>query len=262
MTPADLAGGFGLPDTMSLTGRLEQVFAGRAESLPPDSRQLMLVAAAEPLGDVTLLWRAARRLGLGPEAAAPAEAAGLVEFGVRVRFRHPLVRSAAYRAASPPERREVHRALADAIDGDAYPDRRAWHRAHATAGLDETVAAELERSAARAQRRGGVAAAAAFLQRAAELTPDPARRGARALAGAAAKLEAAAPGAASALLDAAELCPLDDYQRARSQRLRAQIAFSLSRGSDALPLLLDAAKRLAGFGTGLAHETYLEAFSA
>jgi DNA-binding CsgD family transcriptional regulator len=262
MTPADLAGGFGLPGAVPLTGRLEQVFAGRAGSLPPDSRQLMLIAAAEPLGDVTLLWRAARRLGLGPEAAAPAEAAGLVDFGVRVRFRHPLVRSAAYRAGSPHDRREVHRALADAIDGDAYPDRRAWHRAHATAGLDETVAAELERSAARAQRRGGVAAAAAFLQRAAELTPDPARRGARALAGAAAKLEAAAPGAAAALLDAADLCPLDDYQRARSQRLRAQIAFSLSRGSDALPLLLDAARRLAGFGTGLARETYLEAFSA
>src|SRR5205823_12239674 len=137
---------------------------GRAGSLPPDSRQLMRIASAEPLGDVTLLWRAARRLGLCPEAAAPAESAVLVEFGVRVRFRHPLVRSAAYRAASPHDRRKVHRALADAIDGDAYPDRRAWHRAHATAGLDETVAAELERSAARAQRRGGAAAAAPLFE--------------------------------------------------------------------------------------------------
>ncbi|MDT0347444.1 helix-turn-helix transcriptional regulator [Streptomyces litchfieldiae] len=262
MTPADLAGGFGLPDAGSLTGRIEQVFVGRVESLPPDSRQLMLIAAAEALGDVPLLWRAARQVGLGPEAAAPAEAAGLVEFGVHVRFRHPLVRSAAYRAASPRERREVHRALADAIDGDTYPDRRAWHRAHATAGLDETVAAELERSAARAQRRGGVAAAAAFLQRAAELTPDPGCRGERALAGAEAKIDAAAPDAASALLAMADLCPLDDYQRARFQRVRAQIAFSLSRGSDALPLLLDAAKGLAGFGTGLARETHLEAFTA
>jgi len=262
MTPADLAGGFGLPGAASLTGRIEQVFAGRVESLPPGSRQLILLAAAEPLGDVTLLWRAARRLGLGPAAAAPAEAAGLVEFGVRVRFRHPLVRSAVYRAAPPDERRAAHRALADAIDGDAHPDRRAWHRAQATPGLDEPVAAELERSAARAQRRGGVAAAAAFLQRAAELTPDPARRGARALAGAEVKLEAAAPDAASELLAMADLSPLDDYQRARARRLRARIAFSRSRGSDALPLLLDAAKGLAAFGTDLARETYLEAFTA
>ncbi len=262
MTPADLAGGFGLPDSGSLTGRIEEVFARRVGSLPTDSRRLVLLAAAEPLGDVTLLWRAAERLGIGPDAAGPAEAAGLVEFGVRVQFRHPLVRSAAYRAAPPRERQQVHRALAEATDAGADPDRRAWHRAHATAGLDETVAAELERSAERAQRRGGAAAAAAFLQRAAELTPDPARRGARALGGAQVKIEAAAPEAASALLGMADLCPLDEYQRALSKRLRAQIAFSLTRGSDALPLLLDAAKGLAAFNTGVARETYLEAFAA
>jgi len=262
MTPADLAGGFGLPGAGSLAGRIEQAFATRVESLPPDSRQLILLAAAEPLGDVTLLWRAAERLGIGPGAATRAEEDGLVEFGVRVRFRHPLVRSAAYRAATPLHRRQVHQALAEATDADADPDRRAWHRAHASLGLEETVAAELERSAERAKRRGGAAAAAAFLQRAAELTPDPARRGERALAGAQAKLETAAPEAASVLLAMAELCPLDDYQRARSRWLRAQIAFSLSRGSDALPLLLDAAKGLAGFSTELARETRLEAFAA
>jgi len=262
MTPADLAGGFGLPGAGSLAGRIEQVFARRVGSLPSDSRELLLLAAAEPLGDVTLLWRAAERLGIGPDAAEPAEAAGLVEFGARVQFRHPLVRSAAYRTSSPRDRQQVHRALAEATDADADPDRRAWHRAHATVGLDETVAAELERSAERAQRRGGAAAAAAFLQRAAELTPDPARRGARALAGARAKIEAAAPEAASALLGMADLCPLDEYQRARSRRLRAQIAFSLSRGSDALPLLLDAAKGLAAFNTALSRDTYLEAFAA
>jgi DNA-binding CsgD family transcriptional regulator len=262
MTPADLAGGFGLPGAGTLAGRIEQVFADRVDSLPPDSRRLMLLAAAEPLGDVTLLWRAAERLGIGPDAAGPAEDAGLVEFGGRVRFRHPLVRSATYRAATPLDRRRVHQALAEATDSESDPDRRAWHRAHASVGLEETVAAELERSAERAKRRGGAAAAAAFLQRAAELTPDPARRGERALAGAQAKLEAAAPEAASVLLATAELCPLDDYQRARSSWLRAQIAFSLSRGSDALPLLLDAAKGLAGFGTQLARETRLEAFAA
>ena len=262
MTPAQLAGGFGLPGPGALTSHVEQVFACRVDSLPPDSGRLMLIAAAEPLGDVTLLWRAAEQLGIGPDAAAPAEAAGLVEFGSRVRFRHPLVRSAVYRAASPGDRRQVHAALADATDVEADPDRRAWHHAYATMGLDESVAAELQRSAVRAQRRGGAAAAAAFLQRAAELTPDPGRRGARALAGAEAKLDAADLDAASALLATADLCPLDRYERARVQKLRAEIVFSLSRGSDAVPLLLDAASSLAGLDPGLARETYLEAFTA
>ncbi len=262
MTPADLAGGFGLPGAGSLAGRIEQIFANRVGELPSDSRDLVLLAAAEPLGDVALLWRAAEQLGIGPDAAAPAEAAGLVEFGVRVQFRHPLVRSAAYRTALPSDRQRAHGALAAATDPDADPDRRAWHRAHATVGLDETVAAELERSAARARRRGGAAAAAAFLQRAAELTPDPKRRGQRALDGAQAKIESAAPEAASALLGMAELCPLDDFQRARAGRLRAQIAYSLSRGSDALPLLLDATTALAAFNTHLTRDTYLEAFAA
>jgi len=158
MTPADLAGGFGLPGAGALAGRIEQVFARRVGSLPSDSRELLLLAAAEPLGDVTLLWRAAERLGIGPDAAEPAEAAGLVEFGARVQFRHPLVRSAAYRTASPRDRQQMHPALAAATDAGADPDRRAWHRAHATVGLDETVAAELERSAERAQRRSGAAA--------------------------------------------------------------------------------------------------------
>ncbi len=262
MTPADLAGGFGLPGAGTLTGRIEQVFTRRVESLPSDSRELLLLAAAEPLGDVTLLWRAAERLGIGSDAAAPAEEAGLIEFGIRVRFRHPLVRSAAYRGATPRERQQAHHALAEVTDPGADPDRRAWHRAQATAGLDETVAAELEGSATRAHRRGGEAAAAAFLQRAAELTPDPARRGERALAGAQAKIEAGAPEAAAALLGMAQLAPLDDYQRARSQRLRAQITLALSRGSDAVPLLLEAAEGLAAFNTDLARDMRLEVFAA
>ncbi|HEU5008766.1 MAG TPA: BREX system ATP-binding domain-containing protein [Jatrophihabitantaceae bacterium] len=261
LSPADLAGGFAIP-AGSLTGQLEQLFARRAGSLPPGSRDLLLLAAADPLGDVTLLWRAAEVLGIGPDAAAPAEEAGLIEIGLRVRFRHPLVRSATYQAASPAARQNVHRALAEATDADADPDRRAWHRAQATAGLDETVAAELEHSAARAQRRGGAAAAAAFLQRAAELTPGPELRGERALAAAQAKLDAAAPEAASALLAMAELCPLDDYRRALARRLRAQVAFTLSRGSDALPLLLQSADELAPFDSGLAREAVLEAFAA
>ena len=232
-TPAELAGGFGLATAVSLAHRIERSFLRRFESLPPESQQLVLTAAAEPVGDVTLLWRAAERLGIGAEAVGPAQATELIALGARVRFRHPLVRSAVYRAAPVHERQEVHRALAEATDPETDPDRRAWHRAHAAAGLDEAVADELERSADRAQRRGGVAAAAAFLQRAAELTPDPARRGARALAAAQAKLQAGSREAAEELLATAELTPLDELQRARLWRLRAQIAFVFGRGPDA-----------------------------
>jgi DNA-binding CsgD family transcriptional regulator len=262
LTPAELAGGFALPDTRPLASRIEQTFLQRIQALPRETQRLLLLAAAEPVGDVGLLWRAAERLGIKGDAGKPAEDAALIELGIRVRFRHPLVRSAAYRAADLRDRQEVHRALAEESDAQADPDRRAWHRAQAESGPDETVADELERSADRAQRRGGVAAAAAFLQRATELTPDPARRGARALAAAQAKLEAGAPEVAYALLASAELTPLDELQRARLQRLRAQVAFALNRGSDAPPLLLGAAKRLIPLDAGLARETCLEALAA
>ncbi len=210
LNAAELAGGFGRPDAQPLASRIEQSFRRRLESLPAETQTLLLTAASEPVGDVTLLWRAAEELGIGRDAAAPAEAAGLIELGARVRFRHPLVRAAAYRAATQPALREAHRALAEATDPTVDPDRRAWHRANAAQGPDEEVAAELERSAARAQARGGVAAAAAFLERATELTADPVRRGPRALAAAEAKLDAGAPDAASALVASAELCPLDE----------------------------------------------------
>ncbi|HEY7440611.1 MAG TPA: AAA family ATPase, partial [Acidimicrobiia bacterium] len=239
LTSAELAGGFALPDARPVASRIEQSFRRRVQSLPPDTQQLLLTAAAETLGDVALLWRAAGQLGIGADAAAPAVAAGLVELGTRARFRHPLVRSAVYRAADLRDRQVIHRALADATDPHVDPDRRAWHRAHAAVAPDEAVANELEQSADRARGRGGVAAAAAFLQRATELTPDPARRGARALAAAEAKLDAAAPGSASELLEMAELCPLNAIQRARLARLRAQILFARRRGSDAPSLLLD-----------------------
>ena len=262
MTPAELAGGYGVPEAMPMASRIEQGFRRRLESLPPQTRQLLLTAAAEPVGDATLVWRAAERLGIGVEAAAAASAAGLLEIDGRVRFRHPLVRSAAYRASAPPERQEVHRALADVTDPDRDPDRRAWHRAHATDRPDEDVAAELERSASRAAARGGIAAAAAFLERAAELTPDPASRGARALAAAQAKFESAAPDAALELLALAELCPLEELERARLERLRAEIVFARTRGRDAPALLLDAARRLDPLDAAMARETYLEAMAA
>jgi DNA-binding CsgD family transcriptional regulator/tetratricopeptide (TPR) repeat protein len=261
LTPAELAGGFGLP-VQPLPARIEDSFQRRLAPLPAETRRLMLVAAAEPVGETTLVWRAAGRLGIGVEAADAAESEGLVDFGARVRFRHPLVRSAIYRAASPQGRRDAHRALAEVTDPQIDPDRRAWHLAQAASGPDENVASELERSASRAQARGGLAAAAAFLEQAAKLTPSPARRGERALAAAQAKHQAGAPDTAQGLLATAQAGPLDELQRARVDLLRAQIAFAVNRGSDAPPLLLTAAKRLEPLDVGLARETYLDALQA
>jgi DNA-binding CsgD family transcriptional regulator len=261
-TPAELAGGFGLAGSPAVPGWIEQSFRERLAPLPPLTRLLLLVAAAEPTGDPVVVWRAAAELGIGPDAAAPAAAAGLVEFGADVHFGHPLVRSAVYGGAAPQERQRVHAALAAATDAQADPDRRAWHRAQATAGLDEDVAAELERSAWRARARGGLAAGAAFHERAAELTPDPGHRAQRALVAAQGKYQAGAPDAALRLLALAQAGPLDDLERARAQLLHAQITFATTRGSDAPPLLLDAARRLELLDAALARETYLEAFAA
>jgi DNA-binding CsgD family transcriptional regulator len=261
MNAGELAGGFELPAT-DLPRHLEDHYLQRAGELPEATQRLLLVAAADPIGDATLVWRAAHGLGIEKSSLAPAEDAQLVEVGARVRFRHPLVRSAVYRAAAISERRAAHRALAEVTDRDTDPDRRAWHRAHAAAGVDEEVAAELERSADRARARGGAAAAAAFLAHAAELTPDPAERGRRALAAAQAKFDAAAADAALELLATAELAPLDELQRARLERLRAEIAFARTRGSDAPGLLLDAARRLEPLDSAMARETHLEAIAA
>jgi DNA-binding CsgD family transcriptional regulator len=262
LTPAQLAGGFGLPDAPALSGRIEESFRRRLEALPPDTQRLLLIAAADPVGDPTLLWRAVAQLGIGVDAAAPAEAAGLVEFGAMVRFRHPLTRSAVYQPAAPAERQAAHRALAAATDPEVDPDRRAWHRAQAAPAPDDEVADELERSAGRAQARGGLAASAAFLERAAGLTLEQPRRAQRALAAAQAKHGAGAPDAALALLASAEAGPLDELESARVDLLRAQVAFAVNRGRDAPPLLLKAAKRLESLDVSLARETYLDALSA
>jgi DNA-binding CsgD family transcriptional regulator len=263
LTGAELAGGFGLPGALSLPRRIEESFRRRVEALPVQTRLLLLLlAAAEPTGDPVLLWRAAGQLGIGAEAAGPAAEAALAEFGARVRFRHPLVRSAAYRSATLEERQQLHRALAKATDPAIDPDRRAWHRAHAAPGPDEDVAAELERSADRVQARGGLAAAAAFLERATVLTPNPAQRAGRALAAAQAKVQAGGSGAALDLLAMAEAGPLSELQHARVDLARAQLAFATSRGSDAVPLLLQAAKQLEPIHAGLARATYLDAMIA
>jgi DNA-binding CsgD family transcriptional regulator len=262
LTPAQLTGGFGVNSAVPLDGRIEESFGRQLETLPAQTRRLVQLAAADPTGDPVLVWRAAGRLAIGAGAAGPAVEAGLAEFGARVRFRHPLVRSAAYRSASVQTRQELHGALAEVTDPAVDPDRRAWHRAQAAPGPDEEVAAELEQSAGRAQRRGGLVAAAAFLERSAGLTLDPARRAQRALAAAQAKHQAGALDAALGLLAMAQAGPLDELQRVRSDLLRAQIAFASNHGRDAPPLMLSAARQLEALDAGLSRETYLEAFTA
>ena len=262
LTATQLAGGFGVPAADAVPDRIEESFVRRLQPLPDDTRVLLLAASAEPVGDPVLLWRAAERLGIDPEAATGAADDGLLVIGERVMFRHPLVRSAMYRSAAADERRAVHLALAEATDREADPDRRAWHFAAAAAGPDEDVALELERSAGRAQARGGMAAAAAFLQHAVMLTGDPARRTDRALAAAGASLQAGVFDLAHGMLATAAVGPLDELQRARLDLLRAEAAYSESHGSEAPALLLRAAKTLEALDPRLARETYLDAWSS
>ena len=259
LTPTQLAGGFGLPAAVPLSASIEESFTRRLASLPSDARRLLLVAAADPVGDTALVWRAAQRLGIPESVAETVDAEGMLELGGRVVFRHPLVRSAVYRAAGLKERRAVHRALAQATDPQIDPDRRAWHRAQATSMPREDIAAELERSAGRAQARGGWAAVAAFLERAAALTPESTHRAQRLLAAAAAKREAGDLEAALELLEGIEAGVLDRLGDARVDLLRAQIALEQRRGADAGRLFLSAASRLEPLDPELARETYLEA---
>ncbi len=262
ISAAELGGGFALPDAGALPRRMEDHYVRRLEALPPATRRLMLVAAADPVGDAPLLWRAARTLGIHAGAAAPAAKDELLEIGARVRFRHPLVRSAVYRAASDADRRAAHAALEAATDPEADPDRRAWHRAHAATAPDDDVALELVERAARAEARGGIAATAAFLECACALTGDPAQRASRALAAARAKFSAGDADAAESLLATAEAGPPGELARARIEHLRAQIAFDLRRGRDAPPMLLNAARRLEPLDAESARDCYLEALLA
>ncbi len=261
-TPAAIAGGFGLPDGVSVSGRIEESFRRRLSPLPDDSRRLLLLAAAEAVGDPVRIWAAAERLRIPIEAAGPATTAGLIAIETQFRFRHPLVRSVVYAEATPADRRLAHAALAGVTDPKQDPDRRAWHLAAAAAGPDEEVALELERSAGRAQARGGLAAAAAFLQRAFALTREPAKRTGRAFSAAQASLHAGEFEAALGLLAAVEATPLDEVSQARAELLHGHIAFASSVGSDAPPRLLRAAKRFEGIDSDVARETYLDAWGA
>jgi DNA-binding CsgD family transcriptional regulator len=262
LTAAELAGWFGVPGAAAAPGGVDESFRRRAEALPPEAQRLLLLAAADPLGDSTLVWRAASLLQIDANAARPAAEAGLAEIGTRVRFRHPLVRSAVYRVASIEERQLVHRALADATDPEADPDYRAWHLGQASPGPDEVVASELERSVGRAQARGGLAVGATLLRLAATLTPDPHQRSRRALAGAKASLHAGAPDASSGLLSLAETGSCDSAQRAEIELLRAQTSFTLTRGGHSVSLLLNAARQLEPINPRLSRETYLDALMA
>ena len=262
LTHAELAGGFGLSSAAGLSGRIEDSFRRRLVQLSPDQRRLVLLAAADPLGDPGLLWRAAARLDISVGDSDRDAIAGLLQWDELVTFRHPLVRSATYRSASSEQRWEAHRALAEATDPVADADRRAWHLALATAGPDETVAGELDRSADRALARGGFAASAAFLERAAALTPDPARRAVRSLVAAEAQHRAGAPEAALQLLSTTQVGRLDELERARVDLLRAEIAYAQNRGDDAPPLLLRAARQLEPLDPALARDTYLDALAS
>jgi DNA-binding CsgD family transcriptional regulator len=257
-----LAGGFGLPSDQSLPGRIEASFGQRVSRLPSATQRLLLVAAADPTGEPALLVRAADELGIPFQELGPAEADRLLSLGLQVAFRHPLLRSAVYRAAPPGERRAAHQALAAATDPQVDPDRRVWHRAHAALGTDEDVAEELERSAERARARGGLAAAGAFLERAATLTANPGRRARVALEAAATKQLAGEPQSALSLLATARAGPLDEVDRAMLWRLNGQILLDLRRAADALPLLIDAATRFEPIDPVLARDTYLEALRA
>jgi DNA-binding CsgD family transcriptional regulator len=261
LTATQLAGGFGLAEAQAMSGRIQESFVRRVTAVSDDARRLLLLAAAEPVGDLLLLLRASEQLGIAV-SAVDAETDGLLALSERVTFRHPLVRSAVYRTAALQDRRAAHRALAAATDREFDPDRRAWHLAEAAAGPDEQVASELERSAGRAQTRGGAAAAAAFLRRAVALTADPARRADRALAAAQASIQAGSFDAVLRLLATAETGPLDELQRARVNLLRGNVAFALGAATDAPPPLLEAARRLEPHNVELARETYLTAWGA
>ena len=262
ITPAQLAGGFALPAVMPIASRLEESFMSRVEALPPATKKLLQLAAADPVGEPSVRWNAAARLGLDPGAATPAIKAGLIDFGTRAQFRHPLIRSVVYRSASVADKRNVHRALAEATDPRLDPDRRAWHRAQASAGPDETVAAELEGSADRALTRGGVAAGAAFLELAAMLTRAPDRRAARMLAAAKAKRDAGALDAALGLLVRVEAGPHDALQTAQVEYLRGEIAFDQLRVRPAARLLQSAAERFESLCAESSREARLRALDA
>ena len=261
LSAAQLAGAEVLPEPLPVGGSLEDAFGRRVRRLPPETRLLLAVAAAEPTGSQALLWRAAGQLGIDPEAAAAADLGGLAEIGSQVEFRHPLVRSVAYYATPLRQRRLIHRALAAAGDG-SEPDRVAWHLGMAAAGPDDSVAARLEQAAGRARDRGGYAATVTFLSRAAELSAGKEQRAGRLLTAAEAALIAGQPVRAGALLEEATPLLADQLARAQVRRLQGTIRFALGHAGEAPAILLEAAQALALADVRGARQALLEAFDA
>ena len=262
LAPSQLAGGFELPKALPLTAQIEQTFTHRFAGLSADARRLLLLASADPSGDPVLLSRSAQLMGIPQSTARLLEAHGLLAMETGVTFGHPLFRSAVYGAADLQDRREAHRVLAEATDPELDPDRRAWHRAQAAVAPDEEVAEELERSAARAQSRGGIAAGAAFLERAAALSGDPVDRAERAIDAAEAKYEAGLLQEALTLIVSVENDMTDERQRALADLLKGQVTLAARRGGEASPTLLRAARALEPIDPRLARETYVEALSS
>ena len=262
LSMTQMAGGLGLLQPESLPGRIEESFLARIEALSGETRRLLLIAAAEPVGDPVVMWRAAEELGVMAGATDAGGVDGLLTVSERVTFRHPLVRSAVYRAASPEERRVVHSALAAATDATADPDRHAWHRAAATTRPDDGVAAELESAAARARARGGLAAAAAFLERSAALSTEVTRRDGRAISAARTSMDAGDFTGARRLLGALRDRPLSELHDVEAELLEGQLAFVAGPGPDAPGPLLSAARRLEALDVDSARETYMIAWQA
>ncbi|MEU4556943.1 AAA family ATPase [Actinoplanes sp. NPDC023936] len=257
-----LAGGFGVPGTARLPRTLEVGFQDRLERLPAQARRFLLVASADPTGDPVVVWRAARHLGLDPVAASHGVDAGLIQIDIRIRFRHPLVRSAIYESATVDDRRAVHDALAVATDPLVDPERRAWHAAQAAAEPDEQLADELERLANRARSRGGLAASGAFLEQAAALTPDTGSQARRLLAAARARHECGDFGRALRLVAAAEATVQDPVLQARAQVVRARVAFDRGRDEPAVRGLIAAARAIGPFDVLFGRDVLFDALAA
>ncbi len=262
LSAGQLGGRSPLPEPLPLGRRLEGRFLARVRTLPQETQTLLLLASLQQHGDPEQLWRAAASLGVGPGAADLPELDRLITFAPRVTFGHPLVRSAVYQGATARARRRAHQALATACDPERDPDRRAWHLGSAAAGPDEEVAAELERSAERARGRGGWASNAAFLHRAAELTPDPRCRAERELAAATAKLTAGDPTAARALLEVANPELADPLARAQARRLDGAIRLGTGHLGESAAILLEAARAFEPLDNRLTRDTLLEALHA
>jgi DNA-binding CsgD family transcriptional regulator len=251
-----------LTGQLRIGGRLEELYLSRVRALPADARTLLLVLAADQLGDAAKVWQAAGRLGVGPEALELPAVERLVTGTPSLRFRHPLMRSIVYHGAPSVARWRVHEALAAVSDPVRDPDRRAWHLAQATSGADEDVARELERSAGRARARGGWAGSAVFLERSAELTADRGRKAGRLVAAAEARLMTGETSAARALLDCATPDLLDPVVRARARRLEGEILFAAGESAAATSVLLEAARMVTPYDAQLARDTLLESFAA